>query len=374
MSDKRTTPGPAEGAGRRKRPGPTIDLQATDVSPESSAREADDVTDARSPDAPAQDHQTEPAGPEHAPGGDDGRWNWQAIRDLTFAGVGGAAAVMAVLIALWFAGLIPVRFAGPAAVDPAVLASLNERMARIEAAPARPAPGDPAIAERMSAAENAMRSLGIAMTALNKRSDEIAARAEAAEKAVTELRDAVQGLARNTPAGPTSADVDALQKRVASLDQAIKTAAADRPARLALAAAALRDAAVRGTPFAAELEEAKSLGAGEKSLAPLLPFAANGVPTAAAMLQDLRTVIPAMVKASGTQASPGGFLDRLQANAGKLVRIRPLDAPAGNDAAAVLARIEAAAARADIDAASTDLAKLDAATRAPAQQWIARAE
>ena len=40
MSDKRTTPDPAEGARRRKRPAPTIDLTATDVSASSPEFEA----------------------------------------------------------------------------------------------------------------------------------------------------------------------------------------------------------------------------------------------------------------------------------------------------------------------------------------------
>ena len=40
MSDKRTTPDPAEGARRRKRPAPTIDLTATDVSASSPEYEA----------------------------------------------------------------------------------------------------------------------------------------------------------------------------------------------------------------------------------------------------------------------------------------------------------------------------------------------
>ena len=39
MSDKRTTQDPAEGARRRKRPAPTIDLTATDVSASSPDHE-----------------------------------------------------------------------------------------------------------------------------------------------------------------------------------------------------------------------------------------------------------------------------------------------------------------------------------------------
>jgi hypothetical protein len=84
--------------------------------------------------------------------------------------------------------------------------------------------------------------------------------------------------------------------------------------------------------------------------------------------------IPALAKASGEQAPGGDFLDRLQANASKLVRIRPVGTPAGDDSSAVLARIEVETAHADIDGALTDLGKLDATTRALARDWIAKAQ
>ncbi len=56
------------------------------------------------------------------------------------------------------------------------------------------------------------------------------------------------------------------------------------------------------------------------------------------------------------------------------MRIRPIDAPAGDDAATVLARLEVDAAKADIDAALNDFTKLPEAQRAPAQSWIAKAK
>ena len=107
---------------------------------------------------------------------------------------------------------------------------------------------------------------------------------------------------------------------------------------------------------------------------PLAPFAAPGVPTPAVLAQELRALLPAMLNISGAQAPEGGFLERLQANAGKLVRVRPVDAPPGDDASAVLARIEIDAAKADIAAALADLGKLADATRAPAQAWFAKAQ
>jgi Uncharacterized protein conserved in bacteria len=199
---------------------------------------------------------------------------------------------------------------------------------------------------------------------------------------VTDLRASVQDAAKNSSAGISPAELDALQKRMAALEQSAKSArddiakasSADIAARLALSAAALRDAVTSGAPFAAELAQAKSFGADDKILAPLAPFATAGVPTALALSQELRALLPAMLKISGAQAPEGGFLERLQANAGKLVRIRPVDAPPGDDASAVLARLEIDAAKTDIAVALADLGKLADATRAPAQAWAVKAQ
>lgn len=362
MSDKRTTPDPAEGA-RRKRPAPTIDLTATDVSASSS-------DETRATEAPREENaSTEPPEsmtPESPASGDAKQWNWVAAGQMFLAGLGGATIVALAFFGFWLFGLVPARHAGPAGAAASV-AAFGERLAKIES-------NDRSISERLSAADNAMKALGIALTALDKRSAESAARADGADKAVTELRTTVQGLANNTSAVTSPADVEALQKRLAALEQAVRSTTGDKAARLALTAAALRDAVVRGAPFAAELGEARSLGADEKHLALLAPFAAGGVPAAAILAQELRTLIPALVNASGAQTPSSNFLDRLQANAGKLVRIRPVDAQAGDDTSTVLGRIEVDAAHADIDGALADLGKLDATTRAHARDWIAKAQ
>jgi hypothetical protein len=371
MSDKRTTPDPAEGARRRKRPAPTIDLTATDVSassPDHEAHAAERPPREEHPSTEAQPAAESPASNGAKP------WNWAAARQMFFAGLGGAAIVALVFLGVWLAGLVPARHASPADAATASVAALNERLAKIESSIAKVPASDPGVSERLSAADNAVKSLGIALTALNKRSDEVAARADAADRAITELRDSVQGLSRNTSTSLSPADIEALQKRLTALEQAVRSTTGDTAARLALTAAALRDAVIRGVPFSAELGEARSLGADEKHLAPLAPFAVNGVPAAATLAQELRALIPALVKASGAQAPGGGFLDRLQANASKLVRIRPVDALMGDDSSAVLARIEVETAHADIDGALTDVGKLDATTRALARDWIAKVQ
>jgi len=286
-----------------------------------------------------------------------------------------------VLVAIWFAGLVPARDVAPASVDSSAIAALNDRIGKIESSLAKLPASDATTGERLAAVDNAVKSVGAAGAALSKRSDETAtiaaearARADSAEKAVTELRNSLQDLSKNASAAPSAAEVDVVQKRLAAMEQAIKNAPTDRAARLAVSAAALRDAVASGAPFTVELDEVKSLGADDRALTPLAPFAASGVPQAAALAADFRAVIPAMLKVSGAQAPTAGLLERLEANAAKLVRIRPLDAPVGDDPSTVLTRIEFEASRADIDGLLSDLGKLDAATRAPAQAWIARAQ
>jgi hypothetical protein len=386
------------GAHRKKRAAPTIDLTATEV-PQAQPKPAPEPL----PDA----GQAAPTPPEPPSPG---------IYTAAIAGgFAGAVIAAAVIAALWSVGVLPAgsnsdepdtdivalqkqvqalqNRPAPASVpDSEALEALRQSVRKLEgemATIAKLPAGEKGVAERLNAADNAMKSLGIALTALNRRTDDVATntaqareRADAAAKAVADLQASVQDAAKKTAAGISAPELDALQKRIAGLERSAKAArddiakasSADRPARLALSAAALRDAVASGAPFAAELAQAKSLGADDKTLAPLAPFAASGVPSAQVLAQELRALLPAMIKISGAQAPQGGFLDRLQANAGKLVRIRPLDAPPGDDASAVLARIEIAAAKADIAAALADLGKLAVATRAPAQAWIEKAK
>jgi len=381
MADKLTTPNPA-GGGRRKRTAPTIDLKATEVSTTSRAPDAEtDEKPDQTSQARAADTQPESQREPRAAG--TGAWSPQdgaALWQMLAAGCAGAAVMTGVLLALWFGGFLPVHNGETTRVDSTATAALNDRVARIEAATARPQTLDPSVSERLSAADNTVKSLGLALTALTKRNDETAAgaaearaRADAAEKAVAQLRARIQDVTKNTADGLSPAEVDVVQKRIAALEQVAKALPTDNAARLALSAAALRDAVLSGVPFVVELDEVRTLGADEKVLAPLASFANSGTPTNAALAQELRALIPALMKSSGAQA-PTGFLERLEANAGKLVRIRPVDVPAGDDASAVLARVEVEVAQAAIDDAIIDLGKLDATKRAPAQDWLRKAQ
>jgi hypothetical protein len=278
----------------------------------------------------------------------------------------------------------------PAGGDARVLEDLRNRLAGVETALAspRPAPLDPAVANRVSAIEGEVKALAEQIGIAARRSDEAVAtarearaRAEATAAALVELTQKVEH-----PAVPVvqRSELESLVGRVAAVEQAEKTLAgelakraaegSDRTGLLAIAASALNAAVERGAPFASELATAKALTADPKMLEALEPFAAAGVPSAPTLARDLAALVPALQQAAGTSSSEGGFLEKLQANAEKLVRIRPLGEAAGSDPAAIVARIEFKAMHADLTGALAELATLPPTARAPAEAWIKQAQ
>ena len=233
--------------------------------------------------------------------------------------------------------------APPPAADPQALDAVADRVAKLEAAGAAPPQGavDPALAAAREAR----------------------VRADAGAAEISELT-------QKPPASVDRSDFETLANRVAAVERSEKAAeSADRAVRLALAATALNAAVERGDAFAAELAAVKALGADPKLLAALEPFARSGVPTSAALARQFSELAPALQQAA-EPPSREGVLGRLQLNAEKLVRIRRVDEAAGTDAAAVVARSEAKAARGDLPGAAAEVAQLPPNARAPAEAWI----
>jgi len=263
------------------------------------------------------------------------------------------------------------------------LRRLDDRLNRAESALATPrsAPTDPAVLARLSAAESMQRALGDTLADLRKRIDDSTA-------AARDARARADAVAKSSGAEANDElrkDVEALNARVAALEhdqrttgqrveQSLTGASADRPVRLAVAAAALRTAVARGAPFAAELSAAKALGADAAMLAPLEAFAAAGLPVAEALARDFDKVEPAMSAAAAPPSQDGGILGRLQANAERLVRVRPVGDTPGDDPAAALARAGAKAHRSDISGALAEVERLPDAVKAPAADWIKAAK
>jgi len=435
MSDERdgSSNGRPPGS-RRRRPPPTIEGTASEVAsepmtnagPETAAPEpstenvsstgpAEEPARAESEPAPAEaaaSTRSEP--PHHAPPPPPPS-SRRDSRPWIAAAIAGVISVAVIAAALWLlngylnrdaslAGKVDMLdaqvrgLAGrPAAADAKALDDLRGRVDVIDAgvrrlddrlnraestlATPRSAPTDPAVLARLAAAESMQRALGDTIADLRKRiEDSMAAARDARERA-----DAV---AKSSGADANDAlrkEVEALTARLAALEHAERTtdqrvaqsmtgASADRAVRLAVVAGALRAAVERGTPFAAELAAAKALGADASALAPLEAFAGAGVPNAEALARDFDKVEPAMSTAAMPASHDGGVLGRLQANAERLVRVRPVGDTPGDDPAAGLARASAKAHRGDIAGALAEVERLPPSVQAPAADWIKAAK
>jgi hypothetical protein len=436
MSDERE--GSASGrppGDRRRRPPPTIEGTASEVasepmtnstpeaaatpepSPEtvSSTGAADEPARTEPHPAPAEaaasassqpPREAPPPPPPPARG---------ASRPWIAAGIGGVIAAVVIIAALWLTGALAPQdtslagkvdaldaqvrgLAGrPAAADAkavddlrarvdvidAGLRRLDDRLNRAENALATPrsAPTDPAVLARLSAAESMQRALGDTLADLRKRIEDGTA-------AARDARERADAVAKSSGADANDAlrkEVEALTARLAALEHAERTtdqrieqsmagASADRAVRLAVVAGALRAAVERGTPFTGELAAAKALGADAAALALLETFAAAGVPGSEALARDFDKVEPAMSAAAVPASHEGGVLGRLQANAERLVRVRPVGDAPGDDPAAALARAGAKAHRGDIAGALLEVERLPPSVQAPAADWIKAAK
>jgi hypothetical protein len=352
---------------------PTIDLKATEVGPGASP----DGSPEQQSDAP------NPSQPR------------SGITAAVGGGVVGALMVVAVIAGLWAAGYIPSPQPPAAASAPApdsqATADISARLKQIESAiqaQQQARQSEQALVPRVAEAQAATKAQADSLAALSRRVDDVAAAAQnalaQAKAAATAASSAADAAKNATQSGVSPSDIEALTGRVAALESAMKSlsdtmtrptsSADDGAARLTIASEALRAAVERGTPFQAELTAVKSLGVDQSATAPLEPFAAAGVPSAAALAQELAALIPALQQAAVPALTDSSFLGRLESHAQALVRITPINAPAGDDAASILTRINGDAARADIAAALTDVAKLPSAAQALAAAWVQKAQ
>jgi hypothetical protein len=371
VDDRPDDIGPSPDVGRAKRPPPTIDLEASEVS--SEPRNAGDDTQpehvsqepssqqpsSREPSSQKPSSQERPAA---------------AISAWVVAAVSGAVAASLVIGVAWILGW-PAIPTTPAAsqINAAVIDDLSARIAGAEskASKAATAAADPASAARIEALEKSLASL---------RGDVAAARAQS-EKLAAIVND-VQA----TPGGSSAPlDLAAINERIAAIERARAQSAelaqenakenakpADDMSLRRVVAAALLDVLIRtGDPYPAALTAAKSLAANPDALKPLEGFAAKGVPNANALSRELLTLVPKLSPpAQPDNATTGsGIVERLQAGASKLVRIERTDT-VGNDRGAVVARATAAALRNELADARRELNTLAPADRAAAQAWL----
>jgi hypothetical protein len=341
VEDRPEDSGSPADSGRVRRPPPTIDLEATEVSGETGKLEAD------APPEPSREAPSAPVSP------------W------VIAAVSGAVAASLVIGVGWVLGW-------PAPVDSAVVGDLATRVASLESMtnqPAAPAP-DPAIAARVERLDKSLAALRGELAGLRAQSDKLAADFNSVKSAP----------------GESSAPVDlaAVNERIAGIERAIRAQGAeegakpadadDVPLRRVVVASLLDISARQGDPYAAALAAAKALAPDPDSLKPLDAFASSGVPKPASLSRELLALVPKLSPpAPENPATGSGLIERLQAGAAKLVRIERSDA-VGSDRGAVVARATAAALRNDFNEARRELKTLEPADRAAAQAWIDKAD
>ncbi len=433
MADEEGNSGGAGEPPRRRRvPPPTIELEATEVSPPSeptapapdqgsaeTSTAAPSAADAASGEAaaasPPADHPTEapphaaePAAPE-PPAAANGERRASPIWSLAAAGAFGAVLALIGAGGVWvllgpasdqqadtnarlsrietqLGGLSrPATGPGPGAGDSKSLDELTQRLGRIEST----------LGERLGAVDREIKPLADRLADVGRRDDEAVAaarlareRADAAAKSLSEVAQQLAQLnaARANAPAVERADLDALATRLAGLEastkqigqQLTRIASTSSPGNTqrAVVALALNSAVGRGAPYPRELAALDPAAAGPGALDALKAFADTGVPSAATLARELAAVMPAALKAVDAPVSGGGLLERLQSSAARLVRVQPnpQESQPGDEPAAVLSRVQAKATRGDIAGALADAAKLPATARAPLEPWIKRAE
>lgn len=139
-------------------------------------------------------------------------------------------------------------------------------------------------------------------------------------------------------------------------------------ALVVIALAELKSAVEAGRPFVGEIGVVDAAAKGAVDLAALKPFAATGVPTATTLRAGWAKVARAAV-AAGEPPSAGGVFDRLLANAGSVVKVRPTGEVAGDDVASIAARVEARLAAGDLAGAQAAWTALPEASRKASADW-----
>jgi uroporphyrinogen-III synthase len=309
------------------------------------------------------------------------------------AGVAGSVAALASRIEKLdtdFKGL-----AQRAPASPDELKALREQLEalakRVDALP-KEAPGGEALAGLAAQ----LRQAGERMAALERRIGEVAQARPAGEgelkaaleKQAAEAKAALERLAAETraqsqrlaaEAEQLRKDLGALQGRVGAIAEDVRRtgSASNETGTLIVALGQLRRAIQDGSAYRTALDAAKALAKDRKEFEPALAMLAaradQGVPTLPQLRQRFDRLSVAVLRAAASAKPDADFWDRVWARLSTLVIVRRTGEVAGESAAALLSRAEAALARGDLAEAAKQMGALTGPARAAAEGWIADA-
>jgi hypothetical protein len=362
MVDDRLADADSSGdAGRTKREGPTIDLEASEVSSETKpAPPTEPAREAPSGPEPPKDAAASQSAPRGKP-----------MSPWLIAPLSGAVAAALVIAVGWMLGWPSVQAPPPAPqVTAASVDDLTGRIAALETKVNKPNPTEAVVPGSFL---KPVKDLRDEVTALRAQSDKLAG-------SINELKSAPRDASGAVDLTTLNERIDKLERTSRMQGDAIATDKAaenkpadDKPLRLVVAAALLDVAVRHGDPFAAELAAAKSLSPNADPLKPLDGFAATGVPSPPVLCRELLALVPKLSpsapESTTTTTTGTGIIDRLNAGATKLVKVERTDS-IGSDRSAVVARVTAAALRNDVAETKRELDSLSPDDRAAAQAWL----
>lgn len=193
---------------------------------------------------------------------------------------------------------------------------------------------------------------------------------EAQQSKMVEVATAVSEITEALSA--TSARLDDLSGQVAVLSEKVSGQQAQPAMARAIAAAALKSAIDRGTPFMAELETFAAVTGGEdENITALRDLAASGVPTIADLQKQFASDASGIIDAATVLPENSTIADRLLSSARSLVKARPVGEVEGDNAAAVVARMEAALNKGDLETMLAEAKALPEASAAEASGILA---
>jgi hypothetical protein len=305
--------------------------------------------------------------------------------------------------------------AAPASsVDAGTLSELKSRLAALEASTKQTSPELAALADRVTQLETSLKTLaetaseggsvasaaaiaqqiGEAEKQLEAKMEAALAKGETANQSalaqmrsdLAELKAKLGALAEAELSGGEPSDLGpemaALTARIAKIESTLpelagaidKDASGAKAAVIAIAFANLRAAVSDGRPYAPELDTVSTLAPSVGDLGILPAYAETGIPTLPALARAFIAARDNALMVSTAAPAGGSLVDSLMASAQSLVKIRRIDEqPTGEGPAAALARAKTALDQGDLATAVKDVEMLDDTAREAFSAWLGQA-
>lgn len=146
----------------------------------------------------------------------------------------------------------------------------------------------------------------------------------------------------------------ALSTRLGEAEKKLEEPSNDVKLARAVAVTALKTAIDKGGPFLAELDALKSVSPEDPAVAGLAETASRGVPSRSDLTRDFPALADEMMVAVRGADPNQSVFARLYDSAASAVRVRPVGNVEGNDAGAIIARIEDRLTNGDLKGASLE--------------------